>query len=354
MYNLASSMKRTEMMIGTLADCEVLQTAITQCLYNTYTHPLDPYPTVDYREATSIADLDEYFHAYDDHMGLDTEADTSVHKRIHNAPPWCLTYSLAPGTGRLIRATRTDLLAHFNTWVQRYRPLVSLHNALYDLGTARHMGVILPRFIDTMLRCTTIQRVPKGLKPFAYRVLHMAMNDFDDVTIGPSNAVAMFYLSQFIRQTEAAHTYAHTLKGGPRKGQTEMRRRESKDIGPFIWKSVNQARKALDSFSDSPIIEDAFAVDGDDPDDAPDDDATTDDAAATTDVWKRWDGWKPEVRATITDALGGLPFPRKSITWVPFPDALMYAVRDADASYRALPEVRRRIFAAGRVVPRGA
>lgn len=343
----AAGLRQSDMMIKILEDAKAIyqDRLLEQCITNTYVAPQDPYPVTDYREITTLAEQDEYWYLCQDHMGLDTESDTSEHERLHAAPPWCLTYSLAPGTGRLIMANRRDLLNDFQARLTRYRLLVSMHNALHDLNVCTQMGVTISRYVDTMLRANTIQTLPKGLKALAYRLLHMSMLDFDDVCIGPSNTQALYYLGEFLRQQRAKYEYEHHLKSGARKGQSELRWR--KDRPAMIGKAVTQSNAAIKSFGQSPILllDPAYAnQQGEE----------VQEASPTTTIWNRWDNWNPDVRQAIVGALGGMAFPRKSITWVPKHAAHQYAIRDADASWRLHPELRRRIYGAGRHVPTGA
>ncbi len=46
--------------------------------------PTTGYAVVDYREITTLEEQDEYWYLLKDHMGLDTESDTSVHQRLHS------------------------------------------------------------------------------------------------------------------------------------------------------------------------------------------------------------------------------------------------------------------------------
>lgn len=115
----------------------------------------------------------------------------------------------------------------------------------------------------------------------------------------------------------------------------------------MIGKAVTQSNAAIKSFGQSPILllDPAYAnQQGEE----------VQEASPTTTIWNRWDNWNPDVRQAIVAALGGMAFPRKSITWVPKHAAHQYAIRDADASWRLHPELRRRIYGAGRHVPTGA
>lgn len=251
----------------------------------------------------------------------------------------------------MIMANNTAVLQDLAARFKRYRMLIAMHNALHDVNVCTKMRVEFERgrIIDTMLRANSIQTLPKGLKALAYRILHMSMQDFDDVTVGPSTFQSIYYLQEVVRQIENRYQVDHVLKAGPRKGVVE--RRWGKDKPVVLGRGISQIRKAIEDFSQSPVrvLDPAYPMAG-----AGEDEVDEDQTSDTTDVWKRWDNWRPELRAEIVATMAGMPFPRKSITWAPFQAAKIYAVRDADATQRLYPELRRRMFGVGHAVPQGA
>jgi hypothetical protein len=97
----------------------------------------DSYPKPDYKEVTSVEEIEDEIDPACD-MACDTEHSRSL-------GPFCMTYSQMPGEGRLIRASRKDLLAAFDKKLKRWRGRIFFHNWLYDCGVH---GIGLSRSFD--------------------------------------------------------------------------------------------------------------------------------------------------------------------------------------------------------------
>jgi len=294
-----------------------------------YTPLEDAYPNPDYRLLESPEDLAFMLapQAGDpEHLGIDTESDTVG--GMAGAPPWCLTLSPRPGSGYLIRAGDAATLAYLNWWLVHTRPLVVLHHALHDIPVSRAMGVEYPRWTDTLQMAYILQDIPMGLKPLAYRLCGMAMQDFEDVVHPHARQVAEVYMCKLVWEISSEWRYQHEIGSGKRKGELEPRFRT--DVPAGIRDAYNRATALLRALH--PLCHDGH---DDEPLDSKDEDGKE------ADPWKRWDNWKPEVRDEIARIVGR-PLPRPSITQVPFPGALAYACRDADATGRVYPELRRR------------
>lgn len=285
-----------------------------------YHSPQDWYPNPDYQELKLTTDLNWVLapQAGDPpYLGVDTESDTV--NGMAGAPAWCLTLSPRPGTGYLIRAHATDLLDHFNRWLAIHRPLVVLHHALHDIPVSRQMGVEYPRWTDSMQMAYILQDVAMGLKPLAYRLCGMAMQDFEDVVHPHARKVAEAYMMDVALSIESRWQYSHTLKSGPRKGELEPRFKDG--TPPAARDAYNRATALLRT------LRGETPAKGEDEEDA--------------NPWKRWDNWKPGVRDQMVEIMGK-PLPWPSITQVPFPEALAYSCRDADSTGRIYPELRKR------------
>jgi uracil-DNA glycosylase family 4 len=281
--------------------------------------PRDEYPNPGYRLIECPEDLDCILNQGGGEaistLGVDTESNTI--NGMAGAPPWCLTFSPAPGTGYLITADNHPTLAHFNKWLALQRPLAVLHHALHDIPVAAQMGVSFPRWTDSMQIAYILQDLPSmGLKSLARRQCGMAMRDFEDVVHPYARKVAGDYMVDVICSIESYWQYPHTLKSGPRKGQTEIRFKAN--MPPVARDTYNRAMALYRTLTRVQPPED----DAEDPD-----------------PWKRWDGWKPEVQADMIHIVGH-PLPRPSITQVPFQLALAYACADADGTGRIYPKLR--------------
>jgi uracil-DNA glycosylase family 4 len=248
--------------------------------------PSDPFQgAVDYAEVVDADEIETI--PADIPVGTDTES-----KR--GGEPYCLTYSVSPGQGRLIRASRRDLLSAFQARVTTGRNRLLFHNYLYDWSVVDAMGVALdPRaIVDTMALVFHLGNLPQGLKALALRELGMQMQDFDDVVTPYSRANVLHYY-EIARATE-----------WPKP-------EERLEIGADgLWKvkkpqSMNTKLKRF------------FTDYGKNPD---------------KDVFKMFEENWAEEQAMIESTLG--PYPGKCISHTPFDKALHYACRDADATRR--------------------
>jgi hypothetical protein len=292
-----------------------------------YTSPQDAYPNPDYRLLESPEDLAFTLVPQPgdpEYLGIDTESDTV--RGMAGAPPWCLTLSPRPGTGYLIPATDTPTLAYLHWWLAhtRPRPLVVLHHALHDIPVSRQMDVTYPKWVDSMQMAYIMQDVAMGLKPLAYCLCNMAMQDFEDVVHPHARKVAESYMVDVVCAIQGKWQYSHLLKSGTRKGESEPRFRD--DIPPTTRDTYNRAIDLVRTLQSKECAEPKEGDEGGDKD---------------ADPWKRWDNWRDEVRGEMVEIMGR-PLPRPSITQVPFAEALRYAARDSDATGRIYPKLRKR------------
>lgn len=315
-FHPAHGIRVPSMITRIRTDFQRLGEILPALLDGTYSLPSDPFPDPVYRLIRSTDDLLVALHPYagdPDYLALDTESDT-IHG-MAGAPPWCLTFSPRPGDSYLIRATDTTLLTQFNRHLSHLRPLVILHHALHDFPVCRQMGVHIPRWIDTMQMAYLLQHTPMGLKPLALRLCAMPMDDFEDVVYPHSRLVATAYLTDIVDEIDLQYKRPRTFKSGARKGQSEPR--FVRDVPDSVRHTYNRATLLLADMR--------AAATGDE---------------SQVDPWHRWDHWSNVARETMV-SLSGYPLPRPSITQVPFAIAAAYAMRDADATGRIYPELRR-------------
>jgi len=112
---------------------------------------------------------------------LDPDAPIAIDTEGWEHKQWGLSYSQAPGEGRVLRAVRSMGVAGFAEQIQRFDAPIILHNALHDLGVLRAMGIEPPYFIDTMIYAYLLGLEPQGLKPLAYRHAGMIQASYDEV-----------------------------------------------------------------------------------------------------------------------------------------------------------------------------
>jgi hypothetical protein len=259
--------------------------------------PVDQYPNPDYSEITSDAELGEYLSQMEESdIALDTEVT-----RDHE--PFCVTLSVRPGTGRLIRASDHSACANLAGKLSRWSGYILLHNRLFDRSVLARMGIPIPhnRIIDTMMEAYHLGNLPQGLKALAYRHLGMEMDSFDDLVTPHSRALVLTYYAKALSET------------WPRPEEELVRDKEGQ------WKlyrpqSLNTMLKRL--FTDL----------GKNPE---------------LDVFDRWKSDRWESSHEMVEAKLGR-WPGKDIRHAPFETAVVpYACRDADATLRLWPILRK-------------
>lgn len=266
-------------------------------LRGTYVRPTDPYPEPDYAEVTDVREIRELDPCLP--MGCDTE----FHRR---RGPYCLTYSQHLGTGRLIRADRTDLLRAFQDHLDRHVAAVCFHNWLADAPVTADMGLSFPRrhLVDTMACVFHLGNLPQGLKAIAYREMGMTMQDFEDLVTPYSTDLCLDYLMR-----------ASAVKW-PKPEQDLIR---GDDMQWTLYKPQSMNTKLKRFMTD-------YCKGG-----------------GTLNVFERWDNW--EDQQEMIEAECG-EWPGLDISHVPHEFVIPYACRDSDAAlrlYYLIQHMRRRV-----------
>jgi hypothetical protein len=182
-----------------------------------------------------------------------------------------------------------------------------LHHSLHDIPVLREMGVEVPRWRDTMIDAYHLADVPQGLKALGWRLLGVRMASYEDTVLPHSLIPALAYLADAGGLLESALTLTHTLKSGPRKGQTELRPLPGVDKAAMAtWRKVQKATRE-----------------------------------AGADPWKRWEGWHSHDRQLLASLMGG-DLPHPSIAHVPLEEAVGYAALDAIVTLRVHRALSRR------------
>lgn len=253
--------------------------------------PVDDYPDPDYREVTDAEEIEALDPVQP--LACDTESSPSL-------GPYCYTYSQSPGTGRLIRSDRADLLQALQRRMSApdWRAPVLFHHWFYDYKVVAEMGITIPRHLirDTLVRAFHLGNLPQGLKALSKRYLGMDMQDFEDLVKPYSQARVLDYYQQM-----AAIDWP--------KPEPELVR----DDKTGLWKVYKpqgmntKLKRFFTDFSKNP----------------------------EKDVFNMWrENWEPQ-QAMIQEQLG--PWPDMDIAHAPDDEALFYACRDADATGRLWP-----------------
>ncbi len=231
--------------------------------------------------------------------GMPLGCDTEV-KRHNRADPFCITFSVQPGTGYLIRAEDAACLSEFQDHLYKWRAPILWHNWLFDCEVVAAMGLEFPhRWIkDTMVLAYHLGNLPQGLKALAYREMGMKMQDFDDLVTPYSAPLNLTYLRQAMDMDWP-------------KPEPSMVRDED-----GMWKLYKpQGMKAQIKRLFTDYVKDN-----------------------TIDIFDRWDNWEKKVEGThrmVEEVMG--QWPGKCISHAPFNKALHYACRDADSLVRLFP-----------------
>jgi uracil-DNA glycosylase family 4 len=232
------------------------------------------------------------------HSPLAIDTETKRH-----GDPFCLTFSVEPGTGFLILAEDLDTLSTFQQELDQWQAPVLFHNWLFDGHVLAKMAIrVRQRLVrDTMVMAFHLGNVPQGLKALAYRELGMAMQDFDDLVTPFSTGLVMDYYRQM---------YACEWP----KPEPELVRL---DNGDFKLHKAHSLKTKLKIFFNAQ--------------------AKNEDK----DIFKAWTTNWTDSHQMVEDELG--PWPGKCIThaWADDPEAVVqYACRDADATLRIWPVLK--------------
>lgn len=258
--------------------------------------PVDEHPDPDYQECNSYMIKEEIDPTQP--IACDTEWSRSLGS-------YCLTYSQAPGTGRLIRANQFDLLSQFQTKMDRWEDLIYLHNYLYDWNTTGDMAVKFKfkHVRDTMLRAFHLGIFSKkDLKTLAYRELGMTMQDFDDLVMPYSRVHVIDYYRQ-----------AYTDHEWPKPPKRIKIQEDGTEKGTQPHSMKTKLKTFFTYLAKDPEGKDVFAA------------------------WENWvEDWE-----MIEEKCGR--WPGKDIAHVPFEQMKYYACRDADATIRLVPILERMV-----------
>jgi len=302
LYHPAAGMRQPEMMQALLDDCAALRPQLAYYMQGTLSPPRDMFTSPDYAECVDEWDVRQYLELTPPNslMGIDTEYDD--HKHV-GKDPICLSFSTRAGTGRVIQHSSTADMKEFKGWVEKNNPLALFHHWMADVGVLRDMGLEFPRFDDTMLLAYHLGNQPQALKILAHRLACMEMREFTDL-------VDPYWYTHVVDWAMAG---ADILKPPPPPKVPHVKgTKRIKAIPPpktgYERMGSNLARLANDIINGKEV-----------------------------EIMDRYKGW--EGVEEIIPIIGAIPF--RSLRMVPWPKAVFYACRDADATLRCYPLLRR-------------
>jgi len=297
--------------------------------------PVDRFPSPSYLEIHDQSHLDSLFAtARWDNIAMDTET-------VPPGLPWCLSFSLSPGTGYVIPNSRLDLCRSLAHHISRCKLMVILHNAMFDLDILRSMGISITRFDDTMVRAYHLGNVRQSLKWLAYRFCGMHMQEFEDLVLPYARTVAVEWLRDAQERLSKGvdrpveEKLGRVSYRGLSKLATVMARSQDRQLRLALHE---QWQLEMEQYRSKPQVHALSLVNrlaGDMDNDV------VDKEGLPVNPWKRWGDWPGEVVEAITNAMGtGLPLP--NIEQVPRPLAIHYSARDSDATLRIRGELIKR------------
>lgn len=261
--------------------------------------PVDEYEgREDYRLLSGETDLASVEWDEDYPVAIDTETDPTEGF-------WCLSFSLRPGTGYVIRRGDDMGLSGFRKRLGKHKGPIVFHNGMFDLPVLEEVGIQVPmrHFEDTMLRSYHLGYLPQGLKALAFRLCGMRMREFEDVVIPYSLDVMMDYVMRLC-DVDWPKPEEQLVPDGD-------------GFKTYKPQGLNAKLKRLvTDFVKNPIPK----------------------------TLKRWDEWSDEEKAPAIERFGDMPKP--SIKYVPIGEAVRYASQDADGTGRvrsALIRLKREI-----------
>jgi uracil-DNA glycosylase family 4 len=330
---------------------------------------VDEYPAaiLDYQECKTAEDVDEYMGGmWDSPLAVDSEWDSMLTRA-----PYCMSLSHTPGTSRVIHARSREALGRLAHHLRLLTAPIIYHNALADPDILEAMGlpVMGHPFHDTMMQAYHLGRFSQSLKTLAFRLLGMEMRDFqevvrphslDAVAVWLSDAVDRLTLPLCFPYDSSLHTacqVARESKVPPLKTVMENGKKLTKATQGKLYR--DQVAAELEAHPSLLLLYRGFAISAYPGQEsmlphfikAANSAKTGKEKAVRlaqsaledvltnpeSDPWKRWKGWSEDVQAELLEAMDWTPMPELSIIHVPWPDAVHYSARDADATIRLYP-----------------
>jgi uracil-DNA glycosylase family 4 len=181
-YHPARGMRESRFMTEGMADWEGLKDIIGE---DHFADDPKPEPVVyTYVRGYEVNDYFQAIHDLGHKLAMDTES--------HAGRPWSMQASGLPGTGILVRADDHIGLDCLDFWFGSsfFDSIVTMHHAAHDLEEARHMGVSVPRYRDTMQEAFHLGNLPQGLKALTYRLFRHTMTSYEE-TVRPASIRAL-------------------------------------------------------------------------------------------------------------------------------------------------------------------
>lgn len=265
-----------------------------------------------YEELSTGNDVHQILQGVSFHDPLASDTETTSSK-----DPFCLTFSVRPGTGYLIRADNGRSLGVFQEYLDEWRGWFLFHNWMFDGGVVARMGLqyVYKRVVDTMVRVFQLGNLPQGLKALSYRESGMEMQDFNDLVTPYSNPLVLRYYREALAiEWPKPDAVLERNKDGTFK--LKQPQRMNTKIKGFLTRYAKSEALRLATVSDE------------------DDEEEDEDLTDAFGIWKKWEPAHEMIQAEMGR------WPGRCITHVPMDKIIYYACRDADATLRLWPIIK--------------
>ena len=350
MYHPAFGLHSTDAMALIQNDFKSLR----RILQGEWVTPREQYSDPDYREYDDyhIEWFKMYLNARPKIIAIDTETA--------EGEPWCLTFSGGPGHGVMIREGNPESLRVFQEYVNTYRPLILLHNSMFDIPVLRKMGLEFDFYLDTMVMAYLLQDQPQGLKPLAFRHAGMKMEAYWDIIGTATQDRALEYFEQVARRewTKPEPVMYQDAKGTLKiKNPQALHKKAQRALKVIVkheyltdlldtletssW-SEPDTYTFIHAMWNTDLLKDTKNKKGAMPETLLATKEQLEDKLGRTsipDLYKRWKDWKADDETWEAEAELG-PLHPGNLGDVDPEIALTYACRDADATFRIYPILR--------------
>lgn len=288
MRHPAESMHKTDAMIGLTRDFQ----ALGQYIHGQLEVPVDEYPEPLYEDLGGESDVRFIIDTYGDNIyqwvAIDTETDPTEGF-------YCLSFSMAHGTGFMIRKENRSGINLLHEWVMDTKGQTVFHNSMFDIPVLEQVGFVTPmkRLDDTMLRSYFLQYLPQALKELGFRLCGVEMTDFEDLVLPFSMDIMVDYIIQL------------SDVDWPKPEPQQIIDSKTGEFKTYKPQGLNtKLKRLLTDFAKKPDHK----------------------------IFNRWREWSEEERLPAMAEFGDLPLP--SIKYVPKDKQVKYACADADVTGR--------------------
>jgi len=283
-YHPAAALHNPTLLRQCSDDFQVLRGLAKGASWRDY-HVMDEYPDPCYEVADTPAKIKQMVSQINDagEFAVDTE---TCRGRL-----WSAQFSACPGTAWFLPISEEE--STYRVDLTGYQATAIVHFYLHDV---QYLRIADDRFMDTMSMSYHLG-LPQGLKELASRLCGIQMVNYNEVVRPVQEELSLEYLLKAACKDLPAPPETEETKWNNKKGELVTRKKKP-------WHISRKIKSILDDYAENPL----------------------------TDLWDRWRSI-PGIERSALDRIMG-PMPQASLMDIPFPDAVRYAARDADATLR--------------------